>query len=263
MVKAVIFRTCKFITSEAYYNKAMAVVIEFEKPADPSTFVRLYKTCVFGSLNAKRSSCQQAASDCVKALVKAKQHGSKVDPPPYSVDMLCKLRQSQTPKEKEAFLWFADSLLECVCGKIAWGAKTKYRSRISDAKYGNTNESIVTVSDEVFALLLCENFIDKWITRYDHNPPPPSVRGSKIIGKYTRSSIGYSEYGGWSEEGVIRFNELFSIVVEDRSSRNAMDSEEWVMLTLHQQKYGEPAQIGTGNTDNENPTHDSETSLER
>ena len=78
-----------------------------------------------------------------------------------------------------------------------------------------------------------------------------------------RSSIGYSEYRGWSEEGVIWFNELCSIVVEDRSSHNAMDSEEWVVLTLQQQKYGEPAQNGTGNTDNENWIHDSETSLER
>ena len=42
-----------------------------------------------------------------------------------------------------------------------------------------------------------------------------------------------------------------------------MDSEEWVMLTLRQHKYGEPAQNGTGNTDNENRIHDSETSLER
>ena len=54
-----------------------------------------------------------------------------------------------------------------------------------------------------------------------------------------------------------------SIVVEDRSSRDAMDSEEWVMLILRQQKYGEPAQNNTENTDDENRIHDSETSLER
>ena len=49
----------------------MAVVIKSEKPADPPKFVRLvYKTCVLGSLNSKRSSCQQAASDCVKATRK-------------------------------------------------------------------------------------------------------------------------------------------------------------------------------------------------
>ena len=65
-VKTFIFRKCKFITSKAYYNKVMAVVIESEKPADPPKFVRLYKMCALGSLNSKRSSCQQAASDFVK-----------------------------------------------------------------------------------------------------------------------------------------------------------------------------------------------------
>ena len=119
----------------------MVVVIEPEKPADPPKFVRLYKMCVLGSLNSKRSSCQQVASNCAKALLKAKQHEREVDPPPYSIDMLCKLCQSQTPEEKEAFLWFTDKLLECVCGKIGWGAKKKYQSRISDSKYDNTNES--------------------------------------------------------------------------------------------------------------------------
>jgi hypothetical protein len=209
---------------------------ESKKPAYPAKFVRLYKTCVLGSLNSKRSSCQQAASDCVKALLKAKSHENEVEPPPYSVDMLCKLCQSQTPEDKKAFLWFTDSLLECVCKKIAGGAKKKYQSRISDVKYDYTNKS-VTISDEAFALLLYKNYINKWIARY-HNLPPPGIKGSRIMGKYLRSSIVYSEYGGWSEEGVIRFNELCSIVVENRSSCNAMDSEEWVMQTMRQQQYG-------------------------
>ena len=62
---------------------------------------------------------------------------------------------------------------------------------------------------------------------------------------------------------MIRFNEVCSIVVKGRNSRNAMDSEEWVMLTLREQRYGEPAQNNTENTDDENRIHGSETSLER
>ena len=127
LVKTAIFRKCKFVTSEAHYNRVKAIVINSKKPDDPSKFVRLYKTCVLGSLNLKRSSCQQAAANCVKALPKEKQHRSEVNPPPYSVDMLCKLCQSQTPEAKEAFLWFTNSLLlKCVCGTILWGAKKKY-----------------------------------------------------------------------------------------------------------------------------------------
>jgi hypothetical protein len=116
LVKTVIFRKCKLITSEAYYDRVMVVVMNSEKPADPAKFVRLYKTCVLGSLNSKRSSCHQAASDCVKALLKArKQHESKVDPPPYSVDMLCKLCPSQTPEEKEVLLWLVHRFTAGMC----------------------------------------------------------------------------------------------------------------------------------------------------
>jgi hypothetical protein len=103
LVKTATFRKCKFITSQAYYNKAMVVVIDSKKPADPVKFVRMYKTCALGSLSPTRSSCQQAASDCVKAL-SWQTSFEKVDPPPYSIDMLCKPRQSQAPAEKEAFL---------------------------------------------------------------------------------------------------------------------------------------------------------------
>ena len=71
------------------------------------------------------------------------------------------------------------------------------------------------------------------------------------------------QFGGWSEEGVIRFNELCSIVVEDRSSRNAMDAEEEVMLSLRRQKYGEEAVNGVGNTNEQQSIAGSERSLER
>ena len=40
----------------------------------------------------------------------------------------------------------------------------------------------ITVSDEAFAILLYENYINKWIIRY-HNPPPPGLKGIKIMGK--------------------------------------------------------------------------------
>ncbi|KAI2499769.1 hypothetical protein MHU86_14712 [Fragilaria crotonensis] len=179
LVKSHIFRKCKFITSAEYYDKVMAVVIDAEKPTDPTKFVRIYKTCVLGSLNSKRSSCEQATSDACMLLLKAKNHPDEVTPEPYSIEMLCKLRQSQTPEEKEAFLWFTGKLLECVVGKIAWGSKKKYRSRISEAKYDNTNESIVTVSDEAFALLLYENYIGKYITRY-HNPLPQGEKERRL-----------------------------------------------------------------------------------
>jgi hypothetical protein len=80
--------------------------------------------------------------------------------------VFCKLPQSQTPEEKEAFLWFAGEFLQTMCGKRAWGARKKYRSTISDATSSETGTAIVTVTDKAFALLLYEAYIDKWIKRY-------------------------------------------------------------------------------------------------
>ena len=237
-LKTVIFRGVKFITCKEYFDMVMQVIIDQEKPANAPQFVRMYKTIVMGALNTKRSTCAQSAQEAAMKLLKIKNHVDEVDPPPYSMDTLCKLRQSQTAEEKEAFVWFAGELLECVCGKRAWGTRKKYRATISDATSSDTGAFIVTVSDEAFALLLYDAYIDKWIKRYhqDRNGEP---RSKRIVGKYTHHTDGASnEYGGWSEEGIRRFNQLCEMVQEDRASRNARDAEEWLMNSLRQQAGG-------------------------
>jgi hypothetical protein len=240
----------------------MKVIVEQEKPENKAKFVRVYKTCVVGAVNTKRSACKQAAAEVVRKLLKDKNHLDEVAPAPYSIETLRKLRQSQTAEEKEAFQWFLGELLECVVGKTIWGKK-KYQVRISEAVHANTTEKIVTVSDEAFGLVLYKNYIDKWITKCDHSPSSQGERGKKILGKYTQSSVGYTEYGGWREEGVLQFNELCSLVEEDRSSRNAREAEEQVMLSLQRQRYGEQPQNGAVNRNDQQSIIDSEKSLER
>jgi hypothetical protein len=115
VVKTKVFRKCKFITSGEHFDKVMQVVVDSEKPSDASKFVRIYKTCVVGSLNTKRSTCEQAAAEAVMKLLKTKNHADEVEPPPYSMDILCKLCQSQSALEKEAFLWFASELATGMC----------------------------------------------------------------------------------------------------------------------------------------------------
>lgn len=258
LVKTIIFRKCKFITSGEYFNKVMQVVVDVEKPADTSRFVRIYKACVVGSLNAKRSTCEQAARDAFMMLLKRKNHLDEVAPPPYSMETLCKLRQSRTADEKEAFLWFAGELLECVSGKRAWGARKKYKATISEAKSNETGESIVTISDEAFALLMYENYMDKWIERY-HDEKRGEPGKKRIAGRYTKSSIGYCEYGGWSEDGVLRFNELCKMVQEDRASRNAREAEEQLLASLRRQA----GQEAERSNEREIDYSDSQRSLER
>jgi hypothetical protein len=48
-------------------------------------------------------------------------------------------------------------------------------------------------------------------------------------------------YGGWSAEGVARFNELFGIVDRDRRSADAKKAENEVLLALRRQKFPDSA----------------------
>jgi hypothetical protein len=260
LVKTCIFRRCKFITSGEHFNRVMQVVVDSEKPADASKFVRIYKTCVLGALNTKRSTCEAAAGEAVMKLLKTKNHLDEVEPPPYSMETLCLLRQSRTAVEREAFLWFTGELLECVCGKRAWGARMKYKATISEAKDKDTGEIVVTVSDEAFALLLFENYIDKWIKRY-HEDKNGDEKSKRMAGRYTKSNIGYSEYGGWSEDGVLRFNELCEMVQDDRASRNAREVETQLLASLRRQA-GEGATGAARSNEREVDYSDSLRSLE-
>ena len=236
-LKTVIFRGVKFITCKEYFDKVMQVILDQEMPANPPQFVRMYKTIVMGALNTKRSTCEQSAQEAAMNLLKTKNHVDEVDPPPYSMETLCKLRQSQTDDEKEAFIWFAGELLECVCGKRAWGTRKKYRATISDATSNDTGAAVVTVSDEDFALLLYDAYIDKWIMRY-HQDRRGEPRSKRIVGKYTQTNGASTEYGGWGEEGIRRFNQLCEMIQDDRNSRNARDAEEWLMNSLRVQAGG-------------------------
>jgi hypothetical protein len=134
-------------------------------------------------------------------------------------------------------IWFAGELLECVCGKRAWGTRKKYRATISDATSNDAGAAVVTVSDEAFALLLYDAYIDKWIMRY-HQDRRGEPQSKRIVGKYTQTNGASTEYGGWSEEGIRRFNQLCEMIQDDRNSRNARDAEEWLMNSLRVQAGG-------------------------
>jgi len=236
-VKATVFRKLKFVTNEVILNKALTCVMEREKPADEAMFIRLYKTCVVGAVNTKRSTCEQAGAKIMRELLISKKHDTNNMDPPYSIGVLSLLRRAQSAHEMEAYLWFAGSFLECVSGTRAWG-KRKYYGRVSNAMVDGTNELLVTVSDEAFALLLYENYVAKWMTKYvQERTQTFQAENKRMNGKFTKSSTGNCEYGGWDEEDVRRFNQLCVLVQNDRRSRKAQEMEEYVLTELRKKKF--------------------------
>jgi hypothetical protein len=255
--KTQLFRKVKFITGEEMTMKALTTVMDALNILAPErpNFVKLYTTCVTGSINTKRSTCEQAGAKIVRDLLIQKQHKKGNGVPPYSMDSLVKLRRSYdgSAEDLEAFVWFLGTFLDCVSGARAWGGQRKYVEEVSKAEIKGVGEKIklVTVSDEAFGLLLYENYVDKWIHKYhdERRTLQPSMlistaekkkRGAtKIRGKYTKGSMGNCEFGGWSERGMRRFNELCQTVAEDRQDPKAQTMEGYLLQEIRRKKYGE------------------------
>jgi hypothetical protein len=155
------------------------------------------------------------------------------------IDRVTKLRRAATQDEIDSANWFFAEYLECVAGKKGWG-KEKYFQSVSKAVDRETNDILVTVSDEAFALLMLENYRDKWILRYEEAciAGGRSNTDKRIDGKYTSSVKGHTEFGGWSRKGIRRFNALCELVEADRISEMAAAAEAGFMNYMRNTEKG-------------------------
>ena len=250
-VKSDVFRRIKFINNDAMFQRAFQLVMNHEKvePNKRVSFQMLYESCFNHALNTKRSSCEQTGGALArKAIAEFKQRGEEF----YSFDEFCKLRRATTEREKNAFFWFFDTFLECVCGARQWrnAKKTTLVSKAGDGRGGK----LVTKSDEAFGLLLIDNYMEKWVTvlaeeekaranevannhDVDNTARQVGTNGNrqkkkaaaKIPGRYTAKKNGHCKYGGWSRDGTARFNELYNLVQDDRASAQSEQMERELM----------------------------------
>lgn len=117
----------------------------------------------------------------------------------------------------KSFRIFCDCFLSKVIGSSKW----------KEECISKTVSEIATISDEAFTLLLLENHWDEWSNKNveDYKKEAPydaknnkTVKRKPTKGKYTSEGIGAKLYGGWSNEGLLRFNALYDLVTENRKT---------------------------------------------
>ena len=229
-VKSVIFRKIKFVNSDAMFQKAIKLVMDHEDVPEHQRvrFQMLYDSVFNEALNTKRSSCEQSGGKIFRETMKTFEESGEEF---FTIEELTKLRRATTDRERRAFFWFFGTFLECVCGRRSWG-KQKNHDLISQATEKGGRSKVVTKSDEAFALLLFENYIEKWKAPPE-NPDDRELNAQgkrkqpRQRGKYTGIKSGHCKYGGWSHAGMARFNELYKLVEADRASdvAEAMEKE--------------------------------------
>ena len=171
-------------------------------------FQRIYESAFNEALNTKRSACEQSAGKIVqKTMAEFEKSGEEF----FTIDEVSTLRRANTGREQKAFFWFFGEYVECVSGKRLWGRKKVLElvSKVKDYD-GGRNNAMVTKSDQAFALLIFENYKHKWKLQREKAPVHASNAGTtpRMKGKYTGQSSGHCEYGGWSTDGIKRFNKL-------------------------------------------------------
>ena len=163
-------------------------------------------------------------------LQKTSQHQNLSVPHPVpTLEELLKLHQKPLPGatdldvklNNEAFIYFMEFVLPKIAGAKGW-QEEMCSNPLSDMK--------ITPSDEAFALLCCKNMWDKW------NADDSTTTSHHDQGKYTSSGTN-RKYGGWSEQGLRWFNELFREAVINRSKKWAPTIEGTVMDRLRKKYY--------------------------
>jgi hypothetical protein len=148
----------------------------------------------------------------------------------FLIDKLQKMRRANMEREKQFF-----------SGLKHWGVQ-KLKQLVSQVSSSATKHGkLVTICNETFALLLYNNYIEKWVKAFQREeqqwletlalPQPASDSGrrkpSKVRekGKYTAQKTGHCNYGGWSRKGMTAYNKFYHLVRADYTSDQAMDME--------------------------------------
>jgi len=154
-----------------------------------------------------------------------------------------------------------------------FGQSVRHYNTISDAvDPDDPSCKAITVETEAFAVLNFENNLSKW-KYYDKTlednykdfqyvpcnrkkDDPAEVEfvaveknekkilrifSPKVKGKYTKSDCGQARYGGWSREGMVRYNKLVSFALQGRRHPKNCAPLERASLQAVRLKYGKTA----------------------
>jgi hypothetical protein len=133
--------------------------------------------------------------------------------------------------KKKAFHWFAHTILPCV------SARTKNFVRRRGIE---TISSVMTVSDEAFALVTLKNYEGRWRSQaeVEHLEDLEERKKKWEHGLYTSGGIGPKLNKGWSNEGIRKYNEYCGMIRGQRENEDSWKLVEMDFLEYCQEMEG-------------------------
>ena len=220
-LKGFLFSKCKFVSNElqeANLGKLMWKYGEIpeEHRKDKDLFIATYSTHMKKAIFDRRSYIQ---TEYRKIYFKCKKKGEHF--PTVEELTKCVGRDIETDEDYKIFMYYCEEFLGKMVGASEWSVKTRCFTTISGAIRQNTNDiPLISPSDEAFAVLVVDNCMDRWDNEDKdggaRTVDAPKAKKTVANGKYTATDGGQSKYGGWSPEGLKKFNELKNMNEEAR-----------------------------------------------
>ena len=204
-----------------------------DKKGERAALIRSYSLTygpdICKSINGKRSSTQSALYDCV--MTRRNEHKKRVPKPDVFLKIIrrkglqYKIEEGETeptPENKravdsnrEVFDWYVDELLPKVVGFSNWGPNQKFHGKVSSYTLPNSEELYVPKNAEAFIMLIMENCEKKWDYCYRCLAKGKKINRKAVKWndtKYSSARSGHNPFGGWNDEGRIRFVKLQEII---------------------------------------------------
>jgi hypothetical protein len=208
-----LFRKVKFITHENQMDVqgeiATKVMNDLNVPEERrEAYWLTHRTFVTKTLRSKRNNISMTLKD---AYMSTYNHvstlRSEVSESNIHYCVLCtehykdgnEITMEQVLRARENiedFTLFCDTFMSNVVGRNI------YNSKVGEARMSK----IATVGDEAFALVCVENSIERW--KDEVSDQTKANKSKWRPSKYTANPSEARKYGGWSLEGIRRFNEL-------------------------------------------------------
>jgi len=264
-----IWRKVKFITDNVQAQDICKKIWQYiksqkrDEALTETTFMMKYADFILADFAKYRTYKMSRMEESFK------QYPGKYKPTLHDV-VACLERNIQTDDEKmmEIFAWYWDSFLPAALGhsKLYTASERRYATVSECAPKDKPKKKHVTIENEAFAVLTFENNIKKWeyyeklrpkygrkvrfIPCKKQNKTDPDkieecvVGGKQAIriysddcrGQYTLADSGQSKYGGWSLQGLERYNELKEMADQGRENPKCKEIEE-VSLAQVRNKY--------------------------
>lgn len=207
-----LWQSTKFVTCHEDLERATEKVLNFcqlgEKTQNEiDSWVITYKPVVKKAINSLRN---YLTAELKKLAFDFQKNGQELPTP----NLLLSLAMRKIPATNEdKFAWYWTKALTKVVSAKKWCAEVFYYTTILKAKVDMSNKdskALFTVSHEAMICLVWENNFEKWQEQYkwktdlaNHGQKMPIMPG-----KWTTSTEGQAEWGGWSAEGLSKYNEL-------------------------------------------------------